>query len=66
MVFVEQYVHVALEVADRASVLNRGSIVMDGPAGELSSKVGELEQAYLGGPEPAASPGGASGNGQHP
>ena len=66
VIFVEQYVHVALQVADRASVLTRGSIVMDGPAGELSSKVGELEQAYLGGPEPAASPGGASGNGQHP
>lgn len=66
VIFVEQYVHVALQVADTASVINRGSIVLSGPAGELSSKVTELEQAYLGGHEPAASPGGVSGNGQHP
>jgi branched-chain amino acid transport system ATP-binding protein len=48
VVFVEQYVHVALQVADTASVINRGSIVMEGLASELSSKVSEVEQAYIG------------------
>jgi len=48
VIFVEQYIHVALQVADTASVINRGSIVMGGPARELSTKVEELEQAYLG------------------
>jgi len=48
VVFVEQYVHVALAVADSASVVNRGGIVLEGPASELSSRTDELEQAYLG------------------
>ena len=63
VVFVEQYVHVALQVADTASVINRGSIVMDGPADQLSAKVSDLESAYLGGDGPVAS---VSSNGQHP
>jgi branched-chain amino acid transport system ATP-binding protein len=48
VVFVEQYVHLALQVADTASVINRGGIVMQGPAAEMATKVSELEQAYLG------------------
>jgi len=48
VIFVEQYVHVALQVADSASVINRGSIVMGGRADELAAEVGALEQAYLG------------------
>lgn len=51
VVFVEQYVHVALQVADTASVINRGSIVLDGRADELSAKAGDLQHAYLGGGE---------------
>jgi branched-chain amino acid transport system ATP-binding protein len=71
VIFVEQYVHVALQVADTASVINRGRIVMEGSTAELSSKVSELERAYLGTGEgmaestaaaPAPGPG-ASANG---
>jgi branched-chain amino acid transport system ATP-binding protein len=47
VVFVEQYVSIALEVADSASVLNRGSIVLSGPTEDLNDP-GELEKAYLG------------------
>ena len=48
VIFVEQYVHVALQVADTACVINRGSIVMEGAASDLAADVGVLEQAYLG------------------
>jgi branched-chain amino acid transport system ATP-binding protein len=48
VVFVEQYVHVAMHVADFASVINRGSIVLSGPAGELADRPEHLEEAYLG------------------
>lgn len=48
VIFVEQYVSVALHVADSASVLNRGSIVLSGPAEDLAAEPGDLEQAYLG------------------
>ena len=69
VIFVEQYIHVALQVADTASVINRGSIVLDGPAGELAAKVSDVEDAYLGATEPGADPGQTpypvSANGQH-
>ena len=48
VVFVEQYVHVALQVADSASILNRGSIVLSGSAADLVADAEQLEQAYLG------------------
>jgi branched-chain amino acid transport system ATP-binding protein len=48
IVFVEQYVQIALHVADSASVLNRGSVVLHGRAGELAAETDRLEQAYLG------------------
>jgi branched-chain amino acid transport system ATP-binding protein len=48
VIFVEQYVDVALHVADFASVLNRGSVVLSGAAGELAAQSEQLEQAYLG------------------
>jgi branched-chain amino acid transport system ATP-binding protein len=54
VVFVEQYVHVALHVADTASVINRGRIVMAGPASELSAKAKDVERAYLGSADGAA------------
>ena len=53
VVFVEQYVHVALQAADSASILNRGSIVLSGSAAELAAGADRLEQAYLGGRDPA-------------
>jgi branched-chain amino acid transport system ATP-binding protein len=48
VVVVEQYVHVALQVADAASILNRGRVVLRGPAADLAADAGRLEQAYLG------------------
>ena len=48
VIFVEQYVHVALQVADTASVMNRGSIVLSGRADELAAQSEAVEHAYLG------------------
>ncbi len=47
IVLVEQNARLALERADRAIVLQRGRIVMDGPADELS-KDSRLRDVYLG------------------
>ena len=46
VLLVEQNVHRALEVADRAYVLSVGSVVASGAAGQLAE--GELERSYLG------------------
>ena len=48
VVLVEQHVNLALEVADDAAVLNRGDIVLRGPAKELAATPERLENAYLG------------------
>jgi branched-chain amino acid transport system ATP-binding protein len=48
IVLVEQHVNLALQVADSASVLNRGEIVLQGSAAELRAEPGRLEQAYFG------------------
>jgi branched-chain amino acid transport system ATP-binding protein len=48
VVLVEQHVGLALEVADAAAVLNRGSIVLEGPAPDVARDPERLEQAYLG------------------
>jgi branched-chain amino acid transport system ATP-binding protein len=48
VVFVEQYVGLALQAADSASVLNRGAIVLAGSAAEIASQPEQLERAYLG------------------
>jgi len=48
IVLVEQHVKLALEVADEAAVLNRGAIVLQGPAQELGQDPKTLERAYLG------------------
>jgi branched-chain amino acid transport system ATP-binding protein len=53
VLLVEQHVNLALEVADSASVLNRGSIVLRGPAKELLSQAERLEAAYFGTLEPS-------------
>jgi len=48
VLLVEQHVNLALEVADSASVLNRGSIVLRGPAQQLLGEAERLEAAYFG------------------
>ena len=52
VLLVEQHVNLALNVADTASVLYRGSIVLRGPAAELLAAPERLEAAYLGSLEP--------------
>jgi branched-chain amino acid transport system ATP-binding protein len=47
MLLVEQNVHHALEVADRAYVMETGRMVLDGPASELKHNP-LIEQSYLG------------------
>jgi branched-chain amino acid transport system ATP-binding protein len=44
---VEQGAHVALEIADRAYVLQNGVVRLEGPARDLLAN-GEVRRAYLG------------------
>jgi branched-chain amino acid transport system ATP-binding protein len=46
LVIVEQYVQVALAIADRAYVLDKGVIALSGAAADLASSP-ELIEAYL-------------------
>jgi branched-chain amino acid transport system ATP-binding protein len=48
VVFVEQYVSLALEVADSVTVLNRGNVVLSGTAADVAAEPEQLEHAYLG------------------
>lgn len=47
VLMVEQHVRLALKVADRAYVLRRGEVVIEGEAADLRSRPQELEAAYL-------------------
>ncbi len=49
VLLIEQFTHVALELADRAYVINRGQIRFEGSAAELKANPGVLQEAYLAG-----------------
>jgi len=55
VLFVEQHVAIALEVADRAYVLNHGRVVLEGDAADLRERRELLRSSYLGEAAVAAS-----------
>jgi branched-chain amino acid transport system ATP-binding protein len=49
VVIVEQHIHMALSIADRALVLSHGDVVLTGSAKELAARRNLLASQYLGG-----------------
>lgn len=54
VLLVEQHVRLALEVADRAVLLQRGRVALEGTAAELASQLEAVEATYLGAVDPPA------------
>jgi branched-chain amino acid transport system ATP-binding protein len=49
---VEQHIQKALNIADRAYVIQGGRIILEGTASELAGRIDEIEQTYLTGSGP--------------
>ena len=47
VLLVEQHIRYALEVADRAYILSRGEIALEGTASDLLGRIDEIEHTYL-------------------
>jgi len=47
VLLVEQHVRKALGYCDRGYVMHRGRIELEGSAGELLDRIGEIEDRYL-------------------
>ena len=52
VLLVEQHIHYAESVADRALVMNEGSIRAEIPSSEMIAREAEIERIYLGGVDP--------------
>jgi branched-chain amino acid transport system ATP-binding protein len=48
VLLVEQFAHLALALADRAYVLQRGTVALEGPAADLLADIETVEKSYLG------------------
>ena len=48
VLFAEQNAHLALDSADRAIVLRRGRVALEGSAAEVAGRAGVLESTYMG------------------
>jgi branched-chain amino acid transport system ATP-binding protein len=51
VLLVEQHAVQALRLADRAYVLRRGRVVLEGRAPDLLDRIGDIERSYLDGPD---------------